>query len=702
MAVLSEIRKRSWILIAVVALGLLAFLIEPGSLIQNLKQINPNKFGYVNDRVITREDYDASMLVARQSSQGRTPELMLRNQAWEGAIQNKLLHTQAEKAGLEVSDEVVFAYNPDFKAQVDQVKSMASSGDPNAKQYLMQLNDVMNAQKAQVRNNLYNSLMSTTFLTNKIEVQHFKKNNSQQASVDYVKIDYNKYNEANPTKVSDGDLEKYIKEHKNLFKRQATTSFHYVFFPSEPSAKDKAIFDKNMNAILKGGVEYDLETGEPSDSIQSFASAKNDSLYVSMYSLEPFNPTFYGVQQISQQFNPQVSNWVKSAEIGSVYGPFEKSGYTIVSKLSAKKPLDSIKTKHILIAYEGAERSQATRSKEEASALATQLLQQVKQNPASFATLARDNSDDKGSAQRGGELGWVTDNTGFVPEYTNYLKSNPVGTVGIQESPFGYHIISVEEKKQGTSYQLANVIKEDRASKETENELFNKANAFLAEVKGKTLQDFVNLASEKKYKEGEADNVSRFQGMIPSLNSDKDDEIIAWTFNEDRKLGESNIFNTANGDYVVVRLTGRAPAGMATPAQVREQYEPVVRNEKIAKSLYSKIKSTDLNAIAKEYGGEMLSDSVNMVQYVLAKSGREPVVAGAAFGLKDNEVSKALEGTSGVFVVKSKGLKPKNFNLDDASISNNIEMQNKGTVNQILQALRRESEVEDDRARLFN
>ncbi len=44
MAVLGEIRKRSWILIAVVALGLLAFLIEPGSLINNLKQTNPNTY----------------------------------------------------------------------------------------------------------------------------------------------------------------------------------------------------------------------------------------------------------------------------------------------------------------------------------------------------------------------------------------------------------------------------------------------------------------------------------------------------------------------------------------------------------------------------------------------------------------------------------------------------------------------------------
>ncbi len=701
MAVLGEIRKRSWILIAVVALGLLAFLIEPGSLINNLKQVNPNNYGEVNDRVITREDYDAMMLSARQQNQGRMPETLLRNRAWEGAIQNKLIHIQAEKAGLEVNEEVVYAYNPDLKGQIDELQSLANSGNAQAKQQLQGIPDFMKAQVASLRTNLYNSLVSTTLLTNKLEVQHAQKNAGTQAVIDYVKVDYDKYNAKDKTEVSDQDLQKYINEHKNLFKREASRNLHYVYFPNNPSTGDKAMFEKNLEAFKNGGIEYDIETAKPMDSIQSFASANNDSLYVAQYSLEPFNGNYYGVQQISQQFTPEVANWVKTANVGSVYGPFEKNDLYILSKLSGKKPLDSIKTKHILVSYAGGQNPNVTRSKEEAEALANELLAQVKANPASFAVMARENSDDPGSAQRGGDLGWVTENTPFVPEYLNFLKNNASGTIGIAESQFGYHIISVDAKKQGTSYQLANVIRESRASKETEDKLYQKANAFLAEVKDGSLQDFVNKATQNKYTQNEVKEVSRFQGVIQPLSSDKDDDIIAWTFQPDNEVGDTNIFTTTKGDYVVVRLTGKAEKGIATPKQIREEYESIVRNEKIAEKAKKTFKDKSIDVLAVEYEGTKATDSLNMAQYVLPKSGFEPKVVGAAFGMKPNTTSGAIGGNSGLYKIQ---LKSKTDNANQANaeqLKARLEQQNRAQTNAIFQSLRREAEVEDDRAKIF-
>ena len=68
----------------------------------------------------------------------------------------------------------------------------------------------------------------------------------------------------------------------------------------------------------------------------------------------------------------------------------------------------SAKASHILIAYKGAERSPATRTKEEAQALANDLLTQAKANPGNFAILAMTNSDDPGSKNNGGEYDNIT------------------------------------------------------------------------------------------------------------------------------------------------------------------------------------------------------------------------------------------------------------------------------------------------------
>ncbi len=701
MAVLGEIRKRSWILIAVVALGLLAFLIEPGSLINNLNQINPNNFGEVNDRVISREDYDASMFALRQQSQGRTPEMMLRNGAWEGAIRNKLIHVQAEKAGLEVNEEVLYAYNPDLKASIDELQAAANSGDKNAKNQLQQIPDFLKAQIAGLRTNLYNSLLSTTLLTNKLEVQHAQNNASTQAVIDYVKVDYDSYNAKHKTEVSDQDLQNYINEHKNLFKREASTNFHYVFFPNTPSAQDKQLFEKNLDAFKNGGLEYDIETGEVIDSIQSFVSTSNDSVYVAQYSLEPFNNNYYGIQQISQQFTPEVANWVKTASIGQVYGPFERSDYYVFSKLSDKKALDSIRSRHILIGFKGGPNPASTRTKEEAQTKANELLQQVQSNPNSFAFVAKENSEDPGSAQKGGELGWVTENSPLVKEYLDFIQNNSVGTTGIVESQFGFHIINVEEKKQGTAYQLANVVRESRSSKETEDALYQKANAFLASVKDKKLQDFVNEASQKNYSQNEVKDVSRFQGIIQPLNSDKDDDIISWTFNPDNEVGDTNIFTTSNGDYVVVRITGKAEKGIATPKQIREEYETIVRNEKIGKQAPSVLKDKSIDALTSEYKGVKATDSISMAQYILPNGGMEPKVVGTAFGMKPNTVSKPIGGNSGLYKValksKTSGAQPAN----SEQIKQALMQQSRSQGGIIIQSLRQEAEIEDDRAKIF-
>src|SRR5690606_25867197 len=80
-----------------------------------------------------------------------------------------------------------------------------------------------------------------------------------------------------------------------------------------------------------------------------------------------------------------------------------------------------------------------------ARAKAEQILQRIREGE-DFVQLARRYSQDPGSRERGGDLGWFRENQ-MVPEFSSVAFSLPPGAVsGVVESSFGFHIIKVEKK----------------------------------------------------------------------------------------------------------------------------------------------------------------------------------------------------------------------------------------------------------------
>jgi parvulin-like peptidyl-prolyl isomerase len=95
---------------------------------------------------------------------------------------------------------------------------------------------------------------------------------------------------------------------------------------------------------------------------------------------------------------------------------------------------------HILIAYQGAMRSRATRSKDEARKLADQVARQAKSGT-DFAKLAVKYSDDPTAKQRGGDLGSFERRRMVKPFADATFSLKPGEISGIVETPFGFHII---------------------------------------------------------------------------------------------------------------------------------------------------------------------------------------------------------------------------------------------------------------------
>lgn len=101
---------------------------------------------------------------------------------------------------------------------------------------------------------------------------------------------------------------------------------------------------------------------------------------------------------------------------------------------------------HILIkADKGAPADERAKAKAKAEAL----LAEVKKNPGAFAELAKKNSDDPGSGERGGDLDFFGRGAMVKPFEDAAFALKPDEISGIVESDFGYHIIKLAAVRGG-------------------------------------------------------------------------------------------------------------------------------------------------------------------------------------------------------------------------------------------------------------
>jgi len=138
---------------------------------------------------------------------------------------------------------------------------------------------------------------------------------------------------------------------------------------------------------------------------------------------------------------------------GAVTDPLRSpSGYNIIKvsdiKTGAPETVTQTRARHILI------RTNELVSDDDAKTRLLQLRQRIIGGD-DFATLARAHSDDTGSALKGGELGWISPGD-VVPEFEEAMESLAPNAVSQPfESPFGWHIIQVEERRtQDTTDEL--------------------------------------------------------------------------------------------------------------------------------------------------------------------------------------------------------------------------------------------------------
>lgn len=139
---------------------------------------------------------------------------------------------------------------------------------------------------------------------------------------------------------------------------------------------------------------------------------------------------------------------------GDIIGPFHSRLGVHIIQILDKKGSENVMTeevnaRHILV------KPTIIMSDEKAKTLLEKLRQEIVAGTKTFDQLAKQYSQDPGSAVKGGKLGWADPNM-YVPEFRDLAKSQPVGEIS---QPFhtmhGWHILQVLDKRESDTTESA-------------------------------------------------------------------------------------------------------------------------------------------------------------------------------------------------------------------------------------------------------
>ncbi|MXV37528.1 hypothetical protein GO491_02375 [Flavobacteriaceae bacterium Ap0902] len=722
MALLGDIRKRSGLLIVIIGFALLAFLVGDifgrGDLFGN-----PNELGSVAGTPISAQDYNVAYNRLSQMPQlQQAGENTVSEMAWNQLVQERVVTDKMSDLGLVVSEDQYLeqagrfyqSVNPNLvdangrvntqltKQFLAELKAAAQQGNPQAQNFYNQWEN-SNPQAVLLANQL-TSLVSSGGLATDVDAQYVG-NNKNSAEIEYVAIQYNDYIQNDSIEVTDDEILAYMKARPKTFKPQPTVNLAYAVFPGVASEEDESKVLNELNSYLSPQILRDDALGTV-DTIQSFANAKNDSIYVSRFSDSQFDSNYYTRQQF-EGFPAGLKDQLMTASKGDIIGPTKVGDVYNLIKVTDVKPInDSVKTSHILIGYAGSQaRSEGiTRSPEEAQAMADSLLTVIKSNPSKFNELARTVSDDPVAAKDDGSIGWVGRfQQGFSLPYRNFAINNPRGTIDVVQSEFGFHIIRIDDVKQKTGYKLANIQKQVRASEETQENLFNLANQIALDAQGNSANDFINAARRAGAEVNNSDGVTRFQNNLVGLTgTGKDSDILKWAFDSDTQPKGVKTFEMSNGGQIVAYLSNRFEEGNYNVPAARESIENRIRNNKIAEKIAAdNAGNIDLNAVASKYGTSVENANINFNQPSLAGLGVEPKIAGAAMGLAEGKTSGAIQGNNAVYFIKVNN-KSNNASANTTADKQIYKSQVKNKLNsQLINALVEAADIEDNRVKLL-
>jgi parvulin-like peptidyl-prolyl isomerase len=549
--------------------------------------------------------------------------------------------------------------------------------DPQNKKAWIEVEDLIRQQE---RRKKLQSLLFAGVQVTEGEVRQAFADRSVSMDADYALFDVNALVPDNTVQVTEDDLKKAYNEHQYEFHAKASRKIKYVLFSQAASAQDteSVLTDAKhlLDQVNSGTVDF-------------LDMAKT-------YSDVPVNPVYVGHGELSAAKNAAVF----SAAKGSIIGPLKDyDGIHLIKVLDARQgTTDYVHVSHILL------NSVAGPDSVKTIARAQELLKQARSG-ADFAKLARENSQDYGSAQQGGDLGWNKKGVWIKPFEEAAFKAGVGQVIGPIRTQFGWHIIKVLGKDSREA-QIADVVMKVHVSSQTADATLQLAQDFQARAKD---VGFEKAAAENKFDARETPEFAK-TGAIPGLGMNDLINNFAFT----NKVGTISDPMYLQNAIAIFKVSGTRDEGVRSFDEVKNSVRPLALKAKKIEKLQDQIDAFvktispngDILAAAQAKG--LLAQHLTGVtaQGSIPGVGRDGAFIGTLKGLKPGQISKPVEGNRGIYILKSlakTAFNENQYKAESESIRSQLLQQKRSTVMSGWQtALREKADIADHRDKFYH
>jgi peptidyl-prolyl cis-trans isomerase D len=339
-----------------------------------------------------------------------------------------------------------------------------------------------------------------------------------------------------------------------------------------------------------------------------------------------------------------------------------------------------VKVRHILISVDpnaGAAADAAAKAK------AQGILDQLrKDNGKDFAELAKKNSDDPGSKDQGGELGWIKHGT-TVPQFDQTSFAQQPGQIsGLVRTQYGYHIIQTEEKQDAHVKSLSEV-RSAIVDILTKQKVGQAEQTFAQQLAAEAQKTSLEQAAAAHHLKVTTSDFVAAGSTLPGMSDSS--KFLAAAFAA-AKGGAPQVADTGDSSYAVFQVADINPAHTPTFDEYKSHVLDDFRDQQVTSLLARKVNEladrahaeNDLAKAAKEVGATLkTSDLVGRDQQV-PDIGSLASSAPSLFDLNVGQFSSAINnGTTGVV---AKIVDKQAPSADD--IAKNLESQRETQLNQ--------------------
>ncbi|MGC9222456.1 MAG: peptidylprolyl isomerase [Terracidiphilus sp.] len=308
---------------------------------------------------------------------------------------------------------------------------------------------------------------------------------------------------------------------------------------------------------------------------------------------------------------------------------------------------EQARSRHILISVPAGADAKTDAA---AKAKAESVLKQLKAG-GSWTELAKKYSDDPGSKDQGGELGFAQRGK-MVPAFDNAIFTQKIGDIDIVRTSFGYHIVQVEERQSAHTKQLSEV-QQDIVASLTREAAAQAASRYAQQLTAEANKDGLAKTAEAHHLQLTTSDPVAHDGVIAALADSS--ELLSKAFNA--KQGDPPQAAPTGEGYAIFQVSSIVPAHAPSFADwkshvlddYREEQLPALLHQK-TNDLAAKAKSmNDLAKAAKAVGATMKTSDLVGENGQVPDFGEVGQVAPQLFQMSVGAVSGPIDaGRTGV------------------------------------------------------